>query len=477
MVWKMLKDIKKKIAKNTVISFSGKIISSLLGLVSVAFIARELGPEGFGNYNIVVAFLYVFSVFADFGLYNYLTREVSIKGADEKKIVSNVFISRVILLLFFYTLSFVVVYFIPSYSYEIKIGILLASLGFVFLSLSQVLMGIFQKYLKTILPAVADITARAIQLALVLYLYMKGANFLDFLIVFILGAFINFVLVYYFARKIIPFKIQYKKEESINILKQSWPLAVSSVLVLIYFKGDTIIMSFLKDSADVGVYNLSYKIIENIIFFPAMFVGLVMPLLSRYFKLSMGDFKKVFQKSFDFLNVISIPLVFGGFYLSSGIINIIGGSEFTDSVAPLRILIFSIFFIFLGALFGNAIIAIRKQKQVMWAYGTAAVFNISANIYFIGKYSYIGAAFVNVATEFIATIFMFIVIYKTIRYVPRINVLLKALLASFAMVFILYIFPFQNFFILLLVGTATYFIFMYLIKGISREDFTLFFKK
>ncbi len=468
--------LKQKVAKNTVISFLGKVLSSALGLVSIAFVARELGPDGFGNYNIVVAFLYIFSVFSDFGLYNLLTREISKQDANEKNIVSNIFTSRIILLVFFYLLSFVVVMFIPSYSDEVKFAVLFTSLGFVFLSLSQVLMGIFQKYLKTMLPAIADVLARVVQLGFVLYLYQRNADFVDFLLVFVLGAFVNFAFVFFFAKKYVDFKIKLKKIEFFNLLKESWPLAASSVLVLVYFKGDTLILSFLKSSSDVGMYNVAYKLIENIIFFPAMFVGLVMPLLSRYFISDMESFKKVFQKSFDFLNIISVPLIFGGFYLASDIIYLIGGSAFFGAVLSFKILIFSIFFIFLGALFGNAIIAINKQKQVMLAYGAAAIFNVFANIYMIQKYSYIGASIVSVATEILATTLMFFVIYKTLKFIPQVSVLFKAFLAASFMTFTMWVFPVQNLFVLLFVGILSYFLYMYILKGILKEDFMMFLK-
>jgi len=468
--------LKQKVAKNTVISFLGKLLSSALGLISIAFIARELGPEGFGNYNIVVAFLYIFSVFSDFGLYNLLTREISKPNTNEKNIVSNIFTSRIILLIFFYLLSFIIIIFIPSYSDELKFAALLTSLGFIFLSLSQVLMGIFQKYLKTILPAIADVSARALQLAFVLYLYQKNADFIDFLLVFVLGAFVNFAFVFFFAKKYIDFKIKLKKIEFFNLLKESWPLAASSVLVLIYFKGDTLILSFLKSAGDVGMYNVAYKIIENIIFFPAMFVGLVMPLLSKYFVSDLKAFKKVFQKSFDFLNIISIPLIFGAYYLASDIIYLIGGTAFSEAILSFKILILSVFFIFLGALFGNTIIAINKQKQVMLAYGVAAIFNVFANIYMIQKYSYIGASIVSVLTEVLATTLMFFVIYKTLKFIPRVSVLFKAFLAASFMIFTMWVFPIQNLFILLFVGIVSYFLYMYILRGILKDDFMIFLK-
>ncbi len=113
----------------------------------------------------------------------------------------------------------------------------------------------------------------------------------------------------------------------------------------------------------------------------------------------------------------------------------------------------------------------------MLAYGVAAIFNISANIYFIEKYSYIGASFVNVVTEFLVTFLMFVIIYRYIKYIPEISTLLKAVLSASIMTLALWAFPSDGFFILLFIGIFIYFSSMYLIKGISKEDFSLFLKK
>lgn len=462
--------LKQKIAQNFLISIIGRVTASALGLVSFAFITRGLGLEGFGDYSIIFAFLYIFSVFADFGLYNISTREISKPDANEKSIIANAFIARIILLMLFLGTSLLIVFFTP-YSFQVKIGVLAAVPGIALLSLSQVLMGIFQKHLKTLIPALADISARVIQLALVFYLYKTHAGLQSFIFAFVLGSAFNFVIIYYFARKYTEFRFHLARLSKIKtILKESWPLAVSSILVLIYFKGDTIILSLLKPSEDVGIYNVAYRILENILFFPAMFVGLVMPLLSNYFVLDINKFKSVFQKTFDFLVVVGIPLAVGGIYLAPHIMSIISGSGFEQSSEPFQVLMFAMIFIFFGSLFGNAIIAIHKQKEVMYVYGAAAVFNILGNLYFIRKFSYLGSAWMTAATEIFVSLLMFWIIYKTINYLPDLKVLGKAILGSLCMYFVLLVFPLQVFMVLFPLGIAVYFIFMYLVKGITKED-------
>ena len=461
--------LKKKIAQNFLISFGGRFVAGALGIISIGLITRTIGSDGFGAYSTVFAFLYVFSMFADFGLHPLLTREISKKDADEAHVVSSVFSARVLLLILFLGVGCGIALVTP-YTTAVKIGIVIAAFGFFLQSSATVLMGIFQKYLKTGIPAIADISARVTQFALVWYLFVIGGNFLYFLGIFTLGSFVYFFIIYGWVRRRIPFSLVFRIHELRRIFTESWPMAVSSLLVLIYFKGDTILLSLLKPAHDVGMYGVAYKILENIIFFPAMFVGLVMPLLSRYFIDDREMFRAVFQKTFDFLVIIALPLAAGGIYMARDIILILAGTGFEEATAPLQVLFVAMVFIFFGSLFGSAVIAIHRQKTVMYVYGIAAVLNIGANIYFITQYSYMGAAAVTAVTEFLVSAGMFIIIYMTVRQMPRFSVGIKALCASGIMVGALMFSPSQNFIFLFVFGAAVYAIALYALRGVEKKD-------
>lgn len=468
-----MKALKHKIAQNFIISFLGRFFAGIIGIVSFSLMARTIGVTGFGEYATVIAFLYIFQVFADFGLDSILTREISKPGADEKKIISSVFITRGMLLACALGLSFVVIQFTP-YSPEVKQGVFVAASGFFLLSLSGVLMGVFQRHLKTIIPAVADIVTRITQLAAAWYLYLTEGSVTAFLWVFVLGAVVNFSIVFHQVRKETGFRLVFDGKEIVALFRESWPLAVSTIMILVYFKGDTLILSFLHSTRDVGVYGVAYKILENVIFFPAMFVGLIMPLLSKYYVSDKELFRTVFQKTFDFLAVIAIPLMFGGIYCAQDIIRIISGRGFDAATAPLQILFVAVLFIFAGSLFGSAIIAIGKQKTAMYTYGSAAIINIVANLYFISRFSYIGAALVTAVTELFVSLCMLAIIYKTVAFFPRFTVPVKALMASLVMSAVLWLSPSQNVVVLIALGATAYFAAMYALKGIVKEDFTLF---
>lgn len=473
----------RKIAYNTFISAGARIIGVALSLVNIGLIARYLGQEGFGEYSLILAFLSIFNILADLGLYSLMTREISRPGADEKKIASNIFTLRVAILLFFLILAVISIWLFP-YSYRVKVGVAIVTISILFLSASQVLMGIFQKYLKTDKAALSEVIGRAVQLGLVILFIYLDSGFFALLVALTVGALVIFILNFLFARKYVALTLAFDFSYWKEVIKVALPIALSIVLTLIYFKIDSIFLSlkFINRSSanpisDVGIYNIPYKVLEGLIFFPSMFVGLIFPLLSKFALSGMEQFKKIFQKTLDILIIIIVPLVIGLFMLSLPIVILIGGKEFAVSSPVLKILSFAIGLIFLGNLFGNAIIALNKQKVGAWIYFIGMAFNIITNLIFIPKYSYIGAASTTLATEFLVTILMFCLISKTIRYLPSFKIILKAIFAGLFMGFFLYYFQAHNLFLVVGLGAAIYFGILYLIKGIKKEEVALLLKR
>ena len=459
-----------RIAYNTVVSIGGRAMGVALSLVSFGLIARYLGQEDFGSYALILAFLSVFNILADLGLYSLMTREISRTGADETKIVNNIFTLRIIALIISLLIAIGLVWFFP-YSIKVKIGVALASITFLLLSASQVLMGIFQKHLRTDKVALAEIVGRAIQLGLIVLFVYLDAGFFALFGALIAGALLIFILNVVFARRYVPLSLAFDFSYWKEVLKTTIPIALAIVFTLIYFKIDSIFLSlsFINKAsvnalADVGIYAVAYKILEGLIFFPAMLVGLIMPLLSKFAIANLVDFKRIFQKTLDVLILFVVPLMIGLIVLALPIVNLIGGDNFGPSAPVLQILSIAIGLIFFGNLFGSSIIALNKQKTAAWIYLGGMLFNIIANLIFIPKYSYLGAASTTVLTELLVTVAMLWLIIKTIKYLPSFKIFFKTIPAGLIMgVFIYY---FQAINIILLAGLG-----LIIYIGILYSDF------
>ncbi|MDO8676514.1 MAG: oligosaccharide flippase family protein, partial [Candidatus Azambacteria bacterium] len=133
----------QKISYNLGIATFSRGIIGGLSLVVVGILTRFLGPEGFGQYSAIFAYLYIFTATADLGLYTFMVREISraSEPVEERKIASKIFTLRLFAIIVLIDLADLLIFAFP-YPLKIKIGVLIASLFSVGSSLVQVLTGI-----------------------------------------------------------------------------------------------------------------------------------------------------------------------------------------------------------------------------------------------------------------------------------------------------------------------------------------------
>jgi len=411
------------IYKNFFIASVSRFITALLGLAIIGFLTRHLGQAGYGAYETILSYLFIFTVLADFGLHIIHVREISRLpaegGGPEKEglISGSIFTLRLLSLILVIVLALIIGAFLP-YSKEIKEGVLIASVFVLFSSLSQILAGIFQKYQTFYLVSFSDVLTKLVQLGLVFYAVRAGLGLLSFIWILSLTAGIQFAAVFFLSRRFIRFGLVFDFSYAQKILKASLPVAISILFTAIYIRTDALMLSLMKPISDVGIYRLSAKILEALVFFPALLVELTMPSFSRLAFKKEDAFDAVFKRTFNILFLMAVPVVLGLVIFAKPIVLILGGEEFAASALPLRILALVVGMVFLNNLGGKALIALEFQKAGMWVYLSGAVLNIFSNLLVIPKYSYIGVSLTTLMTETLVTAMLFSILYKKTGFKP-----------------------------------------------------------
>ena len=476
--------ISSTLASNFIVAGAGRLIGGVFAFGATALIARALGPHGFGEYATVTAFLYIFNAIADFGLYSFLVREISKNETEEKELINQVLSLRMSILVLLLVAGVIVGNMLP-YSDIVKKGFLIASFSYFFLSSAQVLMGIFQKRLVLWQATFSEIAARAVQFSAVLYLFfLNTQNILIFLGILAAASFVNFILVLFFASRYVKIRPAFSVSKWTNIIKQSLPIALSLIFTLIYFRLDTVLLSLFKSQNDVGIYNLAYKLLENIIFYPAMLVGLLMPILSKTAFVDEEKFKKVFENGAKILIIAALPMFIGGVLLAQEIIYFLGGSAFKDAAEPFKILLGATFFIFFGTIFGATVIALNKQKEAIAIYFIAMFFNVATNIIFIPSYGYMATATTTLITEIIVTAGLGMLIFRKIAW-PSSKFIMKVSLCSAIMATPIIVWNESLYrttglyalFFWLILSPIVYGLSLFLTKSITKQDLKFFFEK
>ncbi len=459
--------IARKIAYNVVFNGITKFISIGLAIFSIGMLQHYLGVNGYGKYTTVFQYFAFLGAISDLGLHLTMTREISKKGANESEIISKIFTLRILISFsaFFVLAAFVA--FLP-YSIDIRLGILIVSVAFLFSSSYGLLNGLFQKKLATDRIALTELAGKVIQAIIIVLAVKLNKSFLFAVNSLLFSMAFNFVVIYFLANKFVKIKfiidIPYWKK----FLKKSLPLGIGAIATFCYFKIDTLLLGFFHTQEQVGIYGAAYKIIETLVFFPAMVIGLVFPIFSRYIN-EKEKFNKIVNITFKFFIIIVTPLVISVQFLADEIVTIIGGAEFIRSAFVLQILIFALAFIFFGQLFTNALIAASKQKTLMTILIVAAVFNLSANIIFIPTYSYNGAALISAITELLVAAIAFFILFKNNIYRPSIPKTSFIALAG-ALMFSVYYYSALFLPITIALAVLSYFAILLIFKVISKSE-------
>ena len=463
--------IARKIAYNVLVGSVSKILSTILALISIGFITRYLGKDGFGDYAIVLAFLSFFAAISDLGLYQFSTKEISLPDANEDEVMGNAFTMRVTSSLAVLLLALIFVSFLP-YSSAVKYGIIIIATSFIFSSSYQVLNGVFQKHLAMDKVAIAEFTGKVLQLVVVIIAVKLKLSFSWIMSALLFNMFWSFGLVYFLSRKYIKLKFRFNFSYWKKFIRQSYPIGVMAIVVFVYFKTDTLLLSVLKSNVEVGIYNVAYKVLENISFFPTMIIGLIFPIISQAIVTDKNRFKDILNKTFKVFLLLTVPLVVGTVFLSNGVINLIGGAGFSESALVLRILVFALAAIFFGNFFNAILIAGNLQKKLMYILAGAAVFNIVSNLIFIPLFSYLAAAIISVATEMIVVVSAGVLVFKELNYRPKVEKGGRIFLAGIVMAIFLFFFQRFGFYLSGLLSICIYICALWLFRAVESGEIT-----
>ncbi len=459
----------KKIAYNTLIQYIGKVVTTILGILVVALMTRYLGKDGFGQYITVTAFLAFFGIIVDFGLSLTATRTLGKPGIDADKYMSNMMTIRLLSSFIFMGLAPLVVWFFP-YAIEVKWGVLIVTWSFFFISVNNILASVFQKELKMFIYTLAEVAGRIILLSgIAIAMYFKLGIYNIFLMI-TLGSFTHMIISFVAATRYVKFRVRFNWDVWKEILKKSWPIAISISCNLLYLKTDTIILSLVRPEADVGLYGAAYRVVDILTMLPSLFMGLVLPIFTTYW-IQKNHFKlrSLVQMAFDAMIVIALPIVLGTLVIGEKIMTLIAGQEFIISGDILKILIFAVGAIFIGTLFGYSVVGINKQKKMIWGYLSVAIVTLIGYIILIPIYGYWAAAILTLVSEALIAIITAIIVTRTIKFFPSLKVFSKALLAAVIMGGVLYLLQDLNVILLLVIAIIIYFVLLILFKAVKKE--------
>jgi len=451
-----MQKLQKKLTLNTLYQFTGKGLSILIAILTLSILSRYLGTKGMGEYGTILRYIGFFGIIADLGLNVITTREISkINLKNKHKILANAFTLRFFTAVSILGFSLILGAFLPYYS-EVKQGFCITSLAFLFILLTQIFNGVFQKHLITHQSSLFDVVSKLTVLLVSLFFIFQKFSLLALLWAIVAGTCAGFLLTFYFVQK--HYKITFCFDWKIwqKLLRYAWPVALSNFLILIYFNIDALMLSWMRPMEEVGLYHVAYKILETFFQFMVLFIGLFVPLFTQTLVQKIY-FKKHFQTAFNGVLFFGIPLLFAGILLSKDLILFVSGTDFVGAIPVMQILFLATLFLFINHLMHNVMTVLDLQKKALWIYAICAVFNILANVYAISEYGAQGAAYTTFLSELLICVLIYFFFVKQEKFYPSLKYGGKIFLISLGMFVSILAVAKMDFIVKLSIGSVVYF--------------------
>ncbi len=407
----------KKILKNTIYNFLGRLWAAIVGILLTPYIVSKLGIERFGVWAIIFAVTGYFSLL-DFGVGQSFVRFIANAWGKNDREKINKIISTGFFFYFIFAIILVIIAFIlgkpiiklvkiPATIQDEAFFVLIGAITIFGFSNS---LGIFRSAIDglqkmditnkiSMIISIPNISGTVIVLELGYGL--KGLIVNNGIIV-LLSAAISF----FFARKLLMnLKIsifQFSSGTFKELFNYGIKLQASNLSGLVNLQTDKILLAYFLNLSIVTFYELGYRVTMTVRSLPTLLFSAVVPAASEL-QAKSDDSKiyKLYTIGSKYLAAVTIPLAFFLLVTSEVIMDVWMGSGYKSSAMVIRILTVGYFINLLTGVATSTAKGMGKVEYEMRSSILVPILNIILSIILITKFGLVGAL---IATAFSVTV-------------------------------------------------------------------------
>ena len=420
---------KKSVIKNYMYNLIYQILILILPLVTTPYLSRVLGAEGVGIYSYTYAIVTYFVLFGSLGIALYGQREIAYVQ-DNVKARKRVFFELVIvrfITLFIAVLIYALV-FMRGKQYQTYYSILLIELLAAGFDISWFFQGI-EEFKKTV---IRNVLLRVISVTLVFVIVKTTNDLWKYILIYSLADFLGNLLLWVY----LPKYLKGGKIGKIELKRHIVPLLmlfIPQVTNKIYNLLDTTMLgSIVSNKQETGYYEQSQKVIRLLLTIVTSLGVVMVPRMANTF--ATGDRKKInsyIKKSFNFVFIISFPMMFGIASISKAFVPIFFGKGYDK--AAILIMIFSPMLILMGienVIGTQYLLPTKRQKEYTISVVSGILVNLILNFIFINLWNSIGASIATIISQLVVDIVQIYYVRNNIKWKPLIRLAVRYLVAS-----------------------------------------------
>ena len=392
--------MKKSIAKNYIYNLIYQMLTILLPLVTTPYLSRVLGAENIGIYGYTISIVTYFILFGTLGVSMYGQREIAYKQSD-KAARSKAFWEIIILRTITLSISILLFYLIYGRTgeYAVYYRILIIQLVANLFDISWLFQGI-EKFDKTV---VRNLIVKLLSLVLIFVVIKTPEDLWKYFAIYVGAELLGNMTLWLYLPKYLE-KINVKTLEIKKHIKPVIALFVPQIAIQIYTVLDkTMIGKITGDMVEVGYYEQSQKIIKMAMTLTtALQTVMNSRIANAYATKNEKEVKECLEKSFNFIWLITVPMVFGLIAVATKFVPWYYGEGFEGVTNILIVTAPILIAMGISGVTGTQyLVQIGKQKEFTISVICGAITNVIFNIILIHFFNGVGAAMASVIAEIV----------------------------------------------------------------------------
>ncbi len=383
----------QKILSNTGWLFADRLLRMGAGLVVGVWIARYLGPEQYGLFNYVVAFVALWTPLAGLGLEGIVVRDLVREPDCQNETLGTAFVLKLFAgtITFFAALGAIVCLRPGDQLDQWLVGIVAGgmvlqavdTIDFWFQSQVQSKYVVYARNLSFVLATLMRLMLIQQHAPLIAFAWtglLEGAI-----------ACIGLIVAYQTTgQRLTAWKVSLARAKT--LLADSWALILSGLAIMIYMKIDQFMLGEMAGNHAVGIYSAATRISEVWYFIPTAIVASASPAIIEAKAINEALYYQRLQQLFNLMAVIAIAISLPIAFLADPLITLLFGKNYSEAGVVLAVHIWSSLFVFLGVAQSPWDLAENLQKIAFLKVLLGAAINVLLNLLLIPKYGALGAA-------------------------------------------------------------------------------------
>ena len=385
--------------KNTSWLFGEKILRMVIGLFVGIWVARYLGPEKFGVFSYAQSLVGLFTVIATLGLDSIVIRELVKDESRRDELIGTAFWMKLFGAILVLILLGIAVNIISNDTQTNVLVFIIAS-ATIFQSFNVVDM-YFQSKVMSKFVVYANIISLLLSSIVKVALILNEAPLVAFAWVVFFDSFVLACgFVYFYTKNNLSLLMwKFNKIVALGLIKDSWLLILSGLVVSIYMKIDQVMIKEMLGSDAVGQYAAAVRLSEAWYFIPMVISSSLFPAIINAKKGSEELYYARLQKLYDLMVWMAIAIAIPMTFMSDWIVELLYGDQYSQTGSVLMIHIWAGVFVFLGVASGKWFIVENLQKYSFYRTFAGAVLNVILNFILIPKFGINGAAIATLSSQ------------------------------------------------------------------------------